>query len=160
MSTGLNQYTQGGDQYSKGFEAQIIANPFDGFNIIAGYSKNKSKLTNAGANVQGRRPVAAGPEDLVNLWLSYKISHGAAKGLGFGFGGNYAGENSIVNDATVGVFTLPSYTILNASASYATGAFTFGLKLDNLTDKEYYKGWTTLEPMRPRTFSGSIGYRF
>jgi len=160
LSTGLNQYTQGGDQYSRGFEAQIIANPFDGFNIIAGYSKNKSKLTNAGANVQGRRPVAAGPEDLVNLWLSYKISHGAAKGLGFGFGGNYAGENSIVNDATVGVFTLPSYTILNASASYATGAFTFGLKLDNLTDKEYYKGWTTLEPMRPRTFSGSIGYRF
>ncbi|WP_316807833.1 TonB-dependent receptor [Pedobacter agri] len=160
LSTGLNQYTQGGDQYSKGFEAQIIANPFDGFNIIAGYSKNKSKLTNAGANVQGRRPVAAGPEDLVNLWLSYKITQGAAKGLGFGFGGNYAGENNIVNDATVGVFTLPSYTILNASASYATGAFTFGLKLDNLTDKEYYKGWTTLEPMRPRTFSGSIGYRF
>ncbi|WP_443944107.1 TonB-dependent siderophore receptor [Pedobacter sp. AW1-32] len=160
LSTGLNQYSQGGDQYSKGFEAQITANPIDGLNIIAGYSKNKSKLTNATANTEGRRPVGAGPEDLVNLWLSYKISSGAAKGLGFGFGGNYAGKNSIVNDATVGVFTLPAYTILNASASYSSGKYTFGLKLNNLTDKEYYKGWTTLEPMAPRTFAGSIGYHF
>jgi len=160
LSTGLNQYSQGGDQYSKGFEAQITASPIDGFDIIAGYSKNKSKLTNATANTEGRRPVGAGPEDLVNLWVSYKISSGAAKGLGFGFGGNYAGKNSIVNDATVGVFTLPAYTILNASASYSSGKYTFGLKLNNLTDKEYYKGWTTLEPMAPRTFAGSIGYHF
>ena len=160
LSTGMNQYTQGGDLYSKGFEAQIIANPVNGLNIIAGYSKNKSKLTNAGANTEGRRPVGAGPEDLVNLWIGYKISSGTAKGLGFGFGGNYAGKNNIVNDATVGVFTLPAYTVLNASASYSTSKFTFGLKVDNLTDKEYYKGWTTLEPMRPRLFSGSVGYSF
>ena len=160
LSTGMNQYTQGGDQYSKGFEAQIIANPITGLNIIAGYAKNKSKLTNAGANTEGRRPVGAGPEDLVNLWIGYKISSGSAKGLGFGFGGNYAGKNSIVNDATVGVFTLPAYTVLNATANYSTSKFNFGLKVDNLTNKEYYKGWTTLEPMRPRMFSGSVGYSF
>jgi iron complex outermembrane receptor protein len=160
LSTGLNTYSQGGEQYSKGFEAQVTANPIPGFNIIAGYTKNKSRLTNAGAGTEGRRPVSAGPEDLVNAWFSYKILNGSVKGLGFGFGGNYAGKNMIVNDATVGVFTLPSYTVLNAAASYGTGAFTFALKVDNLTDKAYYKGWTTLEPMRPRTVSGNISYRF
>ncbi|PTT00971.1 TonB-dependent siderophore receptor [Pedobacter sp. HMWF019] len=160
LSTGPNQYVQGGDQYSKGFEAQITANPIDGFNIIAGYSKNISKLTNATAATEGRRPVEAGPEDLVNVWLSYKFLSGSVKGLGFGFGGNYAGKNSIVNDATVGVFTLPAYTILNASVSYVKGPFTFGLKMNNLTNKEYYKGWTTIEPMSPRTVAGSIGYKF
>jgi len=160
LSTGPNQYVQGGDQYSKGFEAQITASPIDGFNIIAGYSKNISKLTNATAATEGRRPVEAGPEDLVNVWLSYKFLSGSVKGLGFGFGGNYAGKNSIVNDATVGVFTLPAYTVLNASASYVKGPFTFGLKLNNLTNKEYYKGWTTIEPMSPRTVAGSIGYKF
>jgi len=160
LSTGMNQYTQGGDQYSRGFEAQITASPIDGFNIIAGYSKNISKLTNATAATEGRRPVEAGPEDLVNVWLSYKFLSGSVKGLGFGFGGNYAGKNSIVNDATVGVFTLPAYTVLNASASYVKGPFTFGLKLNNLTNKEYYKGWTTIEPMSPRTVAGSIGYKF
>lgn len=160
LSTGMNQYTQGGNQYSRGLEAQVIANPAPGFNLIAGYSKNKSKLTNADANVEGRRPVSAGPEDLVNLWASYKIQQGTAKGLGFGIGGTHSGKNSIVNDATVGVFTLPVYTILNASLSYGSGPFSFGLKVDNLTNKEYYRGWTTLEPMKPRTASGSVTYRF
>lgn len=160
LSTGLNTYSQGGEQYSKGFEAQITANPFPGFNILAGYTKNKSKLTNAGSGTQDRRPVGAGPENLANVWLSYKIMTGTVKGLGFGFGGNYQGKNMIVNDATVGVFTLPANTILNASVSYATGPFTFALKVDNLTDKDYYQGWTTLEPMRPRSVSGSLSYRF
>lgn len=160
LTTGPNQYSQGGDQYSKGFEAQITANPVDGLNIIAGYSKNKSRLTNALANVEGRRPVSAGPEDLANLWIGYKFTTGSVKGLGFGFGGNYSGKNIIVNDATVGQFILPSYTVLNASAYYGTGQFTFGLKLNNLTNKEYYKGWTTLEPMQPRTVAGNVGYRF
>jgi iron complex outermembrane receptor protein len=155
-----NQYSQGGDQYSRGFEAQITANPVDGLNIIAGYSKNKSKLTNAGAAVEGRRPLGAGPEDLANLWIGYKFVNGSVKGLGFGFGGNYSGKNLIVDDAVVGQFILPSYTILNASAYYGTGQFTFGLKLNNLTDKQYYKGWSTLEPMQPRTVAGNITYRF
>lgn len=160
LSTGVNTYSQGGEQYSKGMEAQVTANPLPGFNILAGYTKNKSKLSNAGSGTEGRRPVGAGPEDLFNAWLSYKIMNGPVKGLGFGFGGNYAGKNMIVNDATVGVFTLPSYTVLNASASYSSTGFTFALKVDNLTNKEYYKGWTTLEPMRPRTVSGSVAYRF
>jgi len=160
LTPDINVYTQGGDRYSKGFEAEINANPFPGFNIIAGYSKNKSKLTNTGSDAEGRRPNGAGPEDLINAWFSYKILTGSAKGLGFGFGGNYAGENLIVNTNTSGVFALPSYTVLNASVSYATGSFTCGVKLDNLTNKEYYKGWTTLEPMRPRTGSLMVGYHF
>lgn len=160
VSVDDNRSVQGGDQYSRGFEAQITANPFEGFNIIAGYSRNKSRLTKATAATEGRRPVEAGPEDLANLWLSYKILSGPVNGLGFGFGGNYAGKNSIMNDAVVGVFTLPAYTVLNASVSYVKGPFTFGLKLNNLTNKEYYKGWTTIEPMSPRTVAGSLGYKF
>lgn len=157
-----NTYTQGGEQSSKGFEAQVTANPFAGFNITAGYTKNKSKLTKVdpASGTEGRRPNGSGPEDLINAWLSYKIMTGSVKGLGFGFGGNHAGSNFMVNNSIAGVFSLPSYTVLNATVSYATGGITFGLKVDNLTDKEYYKGWTTLEPMRPRTVSGSIGYHF
>ncbi|WP_158796045.1 TonB-dependent receptor [Pedobacter sp. L105] len=155
-----NTYTQGGNNLSKGFEFQVNASPFTGFDIIAGYTKNTSKLTNSSADYEGRRPESAGPADLVNLWLNYRIMTGSVKGLGFGFGGNYAGKNMILNRATTGVFALPSYTVLNASVSYATGPFTFALKVNNLTDKEYYKGWSTLEPMAPRTVAGSIGYRF
>lgn len=160
LSVGQNDFTQGGKNYSKGFEADINANPFTGFNIVAGYSKNKSKLTDGPADYEGRRPESAGPEDMINLWLSYKILTGSVKGLGFGFGGNYAGKNSILDRATTGVFTLPSYTVMNASVSYATGAFNFALKMNNLTNKVYYSGWSTIEPMMPRAAVGSIGYHF
>lgn len=160
LNSGQNDVSQGGKNFSKGFEVEIQANPFPGFNINAGYSKNTSKLTGASADYEGRRPESAGPEDLVNAWFSYKIRNGSAKGLGFGFGGNYAGKNLILNRATTGVFTLPSYTILSASVSYGVKAFTFAFKMDNLTNKEYYKGWSTIEPMRPRTASGTISYHF
>ena len=160
MSTGPLQYTQGGKNYSKGFEAEINANPFPGFNIIAGYSLNSSKLTDGDAEYEGRRSEGAGPKNLVNAWFSYKILSGSVKGLGFGVGGNYASENSIVNRTTMGTFTLPSYTVLNAAVNYGIGHVSFAVKVDNFTDKQYYKGWSTLEPMRTRTISGSIGYRF
>jgi iron complex outermembrane receptor protein len=160
LSVGENDFSQGGKNYSKGFEAEIAANPFPGFNIIAGYSLNSSKLTDGDAEYEGRRPEGAGPRNLANAWFSYKILTGTVKGLGFGFGGNYASSNSIVNRATMGVFTVPSYTVLNAAVSYSMRHFNFGAKLDNLTDKQYYKGWSTLEPMRTRTIIGTVGYRF
>ena len=160
LSVGQNDYTQGGKNYSRGLEFQVNANPLPGFNIIAGYAKNKNKLTEGPEDFLGRRSEGAGPEDQVNAWFSYKIMHGAGKGLGFGFGGNYSGKNMILNRATTGVFTLPSYTILNASVSYGMPHITFGFKVNNLTDKEYYKGWSTLEPMAPRNVVGSVGYKF
>ena len=38
VQTGVGVYNQGGEQYSKGFEAYLTANPIDGLNINAGYS--------------------------------------------------------------------------------------------------------------------------
>jgi iron complex outermembrane receptor protein len=160
LSVGQNDYTQGGENYSRGLELQVNANPLPGFNIIAGYAKNKSKLAAGPADYLGRRSEGAGPEDQVNAWFSYKIMDGDAKGLGFGFGGNYSGKNLILNRATTGVFALPAYTVLNASVSYARRHYTIGFKMNNLTDKEYYKGWSTLEPMNPRNVVGSVTYKF
>ncbi|RYE17080.1 MAG: TonB-dependent siderophore receptor, partial [Sphingobacteriales bacterium] len=128
-------FLQDGKNSSRGFEADITANLAEGLNIIAGYSRNTSNVDKTSdADYLGRRPEGAGPKNLVNAWISYSIPKGAAKGLGFGFGGNYASENLIVNRATMGQFILPSYTVLNASVSYAVKAFTVSLKVDNLTD--------------------------
>ncbi|MCH5717512.1 TonB-dependent siderophore receptor [Niabella hibiscisoli] len=77
---------QDGTQISRGFEAEIIANPIDGLNLITGYTYNDSKLTNAAADVNGLRPATAGPMHLANFWISYRIVSGKAKGLGAGFG--------------------------------------------------------------------------
>ncbi|MDH7459644.1 TonB-dependent receptor [Chitinophagaceae bacterium 26-R-25] len=155
------KYIQGGKRYSKGFEADVAANPVAGLDFIVGYSYNNSKVTKTDAkDYIDRRPEEAGPKHLANAWITYKFTSGAVKGFGAGFGGNYASENMILNRTTTGVFTLPSYTVLNASLFYNADKFTITAKLDNITNKEYYKGWSTIEPQMPRRFAAGISFRF
>lgn len=152
---------QDGEQYSRGFEASITASPFEGLNLIAGFSHNDSELTESDqVDFLGRRPESAGPETLANFWTSYRFTQGNLEGFGLGFGGNYASENMIFNRQTAGVFTLPSYTILNASLFYNVDKFGINLKLNNLTNEEYYTGWSTINPQRPRNFAASLTYNF
>ena len=153
-------YTQDGTQESKGFEASFIANPVDGLNIVAGYSYNDSKLTEGAADFVGLRPESAGPQNLANLWASYQLTSGKFEGLGFGFGGNYASENKIFNRNLGGAFTLPEYTVLNASVFYGTPDFRISLKLDNIANKEYFKGWSTISPQNQRSLLANFTYNF
>src|SRR5690606_12306637 len=69
--TNYNIKIQDGTQESKGFELDLIANPITDLNIIFGYSHNDSKMTKSAPEVEGRRPVDAGPEDQINFWASY-----------------------------------------------------------------------------------------
>ncbi|RZK12147.1 MAG: TonB-dependent siderophore receptor [Flavobacterium sp.] len=151
---------QNGAQRNKGFEAEIVANPFTGFNIIFGYSYNDSYLSAGDADFVGHRPESAGPQNLANLWASYRFLDGKLKGFGLGFGGNYASENKIMNRTVVGQFTLPEYTILNSSLFYNTEKFTLTLKLDNMFNEEAYDGWSTIHPKTPRSVAASFAYRF
>lgn len=153
-------YTQDGEQRSKGFEANINANPVSGLNIIAGYSYNDSRLEEGAADFKGRRPEEAGPVNMANFWAGYQFNGGKLDGFGIGFGGNYAGENKIMNRNTSGVFTVPEYTVLNASVFYGTRDFRVTLKLNNITDEEYYKGWSTINPQWTRNLSANFSYTF
>lgn len=154
-----NNKIQDGTQVSRGFEAEVIANPFQGFSIVAGFAYNDSKLEKADTD-EGRRPATANSPVSANLWLSYRLSQGALKGLTFGAGGNYASDNKIANSDFAGVFILPAFTVLNASISYDTPKFRIGAKLDNLTNKKYWTGWSSMNPQQLRSFAGSIAFKF
>lgn len=157
------EYIQDGANYSRGFEASVIAAPLPGLNIIGGYSYNQSKIVKAGAShyqEAGRRPEEAGPKTLINGWASYRIPSGTLQGLGFGFGGNYASENLILNREATGRFTLPAYTVLNASVFYDTNSYRIDLKINNFTDETYYTGWSTINPQQPRNVTASFSYKF
>jgi iron complex outermembrane receptor protein len=150
---------QDGTQNSKGFEAEIIANPISSVNIIAGFSYNDSKYTKGGSDVQGLRPNTAGSPYLANVYISYRLPQTALKGLGIGFGGNYASSNKIINSVSQGTFELPSYTILNSNLFYDTSKYRVGLSVNNLANKEYYTGYTTINPQRLRQFVLSASYK-
>ncbi|MFH5831772.1 TonB-dependent siderophore receptor [Halalkalibaculum sp. DA384] len=155
------QYEQDGENYSRGIEASITASPVNGLNVIAGYSYNESEITKTDNDqYRGRRPEEAGPQTLINGWISYRIPDGPLQDLGLGFGGNYASENMILNRASTGQFTLPSYTVLNASVFYETESYRLDLKVNNIGDTTYYKGWSTINPQQPRNITASFSYKF
>jgi iron complex outermembrane receptor protein len=151
---------QDGAQRNKGFEAELVANPIDGLNIVAGYSYVDAVLNAGDPSFVGRRPESSGPRNLANLWASYKFPEGDLKGFGLGFGGNYADKNLIMNRNGVGQFTIPSYTVLNSSIFYGTEKYTLTLKLDNIANVDTYDGWSTIHPRNMRTVAANFSYRF
>ncbi len=152
---------QGGEVESKGFEIEVNANPINGLNIRAGYSNNDSETTvSDNAEILNRRPLEAGPETTYNLWANYEFQDGSLEGFGLGFGFNGASERFAINYASTGEFILPSYTIANASVFYQADKYRIGLKLNNVFNKEYYKGWTTITPQTPRALYANFTYTF
>lgn len=152
---------QGGEVVSKGFEIEINANPIKGLNIRAGFSNNDSETTKSdNIEIINRRPLEAGPETLYNFWANYEFQDGTFDGFGIGLGFNGASERFAINYESTGEFILPSYTIANASVFYQADKYRIGLKLNNAFNKEYYKGWTTINPQTPRALLANISYQF
>jgi iron complex outermembrane receptor protein len=126
-------------------------------NIIAGYAYNNSVYTKADASVIGLRPAASGPDKMANLWISYQFMDGKMKGLGFGMGGNHGSQSYQTNTATA-KFTIPAYTIIDATAFYDQPKYRFGLKLDNLTNQQYWS--FRLAPQNPARLTASMSIKF
>jgi iron complex outermembrane receptor protein len=137
-----------------------MANPLSGLNIIAGFAYNNSKFTKANADVLNLRPNTAGSPYLANFYVSYRLPENAVRGLGAGFGGNYASENKVINSVSSGTFSLPSYTVLNANVFLDRTKYRFGLTANNVTNKRYYTGYTTINPQDLRQFILSASYKF
>ena len=150
---------QDGTQTSKGFETEIIAAPFVGFNVVAGFSYNDSRFTKADADVEGLRPNVAGSPYLANLYVSYRLPQTAVKGLGVGLGGNYASNNKIINSVSQGSFELPEYYLFNGSVFLDREKYRFGLSVNNLTDRKYFTGYTTVNAQRLRQFVLTASYK-
>lgn len=148
---------QDGTQVSRGFEAELIANPVSGLNIVAGYTYNDSKYTKSNASVEGLRPSTSGSPRTANLWASYRIVNGSARGLGIGFGGIYGSEYYQTNTSTF-KFTIPSYTVLDCSLFYDQPKYRLGIKVDNLTNEKYWS--YRLAAQNPTRITGNITFKF
>lgn len=155
-----NPQVQDGTQRSEGFEAEVMANPLSGVNVVAGFSYNNSKYIRSDADVEGLRPNTAGSPYLANFYVSYRLPQTAVKGLGVGFGGNYASENKVINSVSQGTFSLPSYTVLNANVFLDRAKYRLGLTANNVGNKRYYTGYTTINPQNLRQFILSASYKF
>jgi len=143
---------QDGTQYSRGIEAEIFLTPIPGFNITAGYGYNKSRYEKAEGALEGKSLGA--PENIANLWLSYSLLNGPAKGLGLGIGGNYVGD-IYASDPIL----IPSYKLLNSTVFYDRPKYRIGLKVNNMTNEKYWS-FGFINPQPPRNYVASISYKF
>tara|TARA_R110002050_G_scaffold196426_2_gene331340 strand:- start:34487 stop:36853 length:2367 start_codon:yes stop_codon:yes gene_type:complete len=147
--------TQEGETLSKGFEMDLIANPFPGFNIVGGYTQNNATLekVNVGSENTVGNSLSYTPETVWNFWLSYQVLKGKANGLGFGLGANHMSE---IYNSTANNFGSDVFTTLDATIFYKKDAYKVSLKADNLFDKEYYNGYGI--PQKPFNFRVGITY--
>jgi len=151
-STGFT--VQDGTQRSKGYEVELIANPVKGLNLIAGYANNINQYIKAEEELQGKE-VAGAPRETVNLWISYKLSSGALRNLGAGFGTNYV-SNSYWDAENE--FILPEYALLNATLFYDQPRWRLGVKANNITNQKYWS--FNGSPQQLSQFIGNLTFRF
>ncbi|WP_192347287.1 TonB-dependent receptor [Algoriphagus sp. Y33] len=145
---------QDGEQVSKGFDIELIANPIPGLNVISGYAFNDNRIVKTSDEaIEGNKATDA-PENIVNFWASYTLQH-KLKGLGFGFGGNYVDKSYMFSD---NIFTIPAYTVLNTSAFYDQPKWRASVKLNNLTNEKYWTIWGV--PQAPTNFAANLTLRF
>ena len=147
---------------SKGIELEVNASPIQGLSLRASYSYNDSKITETSIlELQDRRPEESGPEAVYNFWADYQFQEGSPlENFGIGAGFNGASNYYTINNGVSGQFELPAYTIYNASLYYDAKKFRIGVKANNITDKVYYRGWSTINPQAPRAFLGTLAYKF
>ena len=125
---------QDAEQESKGVDFELIANPFSGLNIVAGYAYNENKILKASdPSIEGN--IAAGaPKNVVNFWTTYTLQN-KLKGLGAGFGANYVDKSYFATDNN---FYMPSYTTYNATVFYDQSSWRVGVKFNNMSNKKYW----------------------
>ena len=152
-----NSYSvQDGIQRSNGFEADLISNPVQGMHIILGYGYNDSRYTKADASIDGKRPYAV-PDHVGNFWVSQKLTSGKMQGLGVGIGGNFASSHYYDSANTIKV---PGFSKFDATAFFEKKQVRIGLKMNNISDKEYWISDYYAEPQAARSFLANVTFRF
>lgn len=151
---GKNFTFQDATQRSRGMEVELISNPVPGLNIVAGYAYNKNQYTKASPALQDKQVIYS-PNNTANLWVSYVITKGSIKGLGFGAGGNYVGDAWFESTNTL---KMPAYTLLNATVFFDQKSYRISLKGNNLTDQKYWNNNGT--PQKPVNFLASVAFKF
>lgn len=155
---------QNGTVRSKGFEIDLSAHPIAGLDVIAGYSHNSNKVVDGNGTdfyaEVGSSAGGQGPGDLVNLWATYRFVNGKLKNFGAGVGGNYASKYRVVDNSVTGRFDLPSYTLLNGTVFYNSRKYRINFNMNNITNKQYYIGYWSVNPQKQRNFTATIAYKF
>lgn len=155
VRTDENEFTvQDGSQKSKGIDLEVIAEPFRGLSIVAGYAYNDNRIIKASnESIEGNK-ASNSPENVANFWLSYSFFN-RLKGFGLGFGANHVDQ---LYRTTANTFYIPSYTLINAAVQYQRDQWGIQLKANNLSNLHYWDRYGNAQS--PANFAANLSLRF
>lgn len=132
-STGLDDTI--GKVRVKGIELEARAELFDGFSVIAGWTRLDSEIVENGTGGNEGNRVPFVPKEQTSLWATYKLAgQGAIGDMTFGLGARFAGSYYYAND---NVLKNAGFTTFDASYSYQLRDDTeISLNVSNLFDKK------------------------
>lgn len=134
------KYLQRGKQYSRGVELDVQTEPLQNLFLHVGTAYNNSKITVGDAAVQGLRPVNAGPKWSATWYASYEVPVDKVSKWNIGLGGNYVGQDLIINSTSAGSFYTDAYTLCNGNIGYTYRQFQCRFTAENLFNTHYYYG--------------------
>ena len=150
-----------GDQRTRGFEAELVGNVTENFDLYASYSYLDAEFTGGtGANV-GNTPQDV-PTHKASLLANYSFSR-PLEGWRVGGGIIHVGERQGNNGNT---FQLPSFERVDLTLAYDSGPIGFRATVENILDTDYVQGsglgafGNTVVQGAPRFFTLSAEYRF
>ena len=189
-NTNTSIKTLNGQTTSDGLEVDVNGTLSKNFYFILGYGYNNARYTNTtgitGSQVEGERLIN-NPANTVNSSIFYTLSQSKLKGLKFGasafytgkrFGGNNnvtgAKDGELNSTATTvkGVTTytssyntllpLTDFTTVDLSAGYSYHKISLLTKVSNVFNTFNYivHDRYSLNPIPPRMFIATLGYRF
>ncbi|MEH2015407.1 TonB-dependent siderophore receptor [Nostoc sp.] len=122
----INFSIQIGEQRSRGVEFTIGGEILPGWNIIAGYAYTDARVTEDNDIPVGEL-LQNVPKNAANLWTTYEIQSGDFKGLGFGFGLVFVGEQQ--GEFPNSNFQIPSYVRADAALFYRRDNWRVGINV-------------------------------
>jgi iron complex outermembrane receptor protein len=157
----------GAEVTSKGLELDVMSKSVNGFSIIAGYSFNDTRFTKSDYYVAGSR-LRYNPSHTANASVHYTFT-GTLKGLNAGIIGQYIGNRvagrstrtQVTND-TYKLMSIPDYFRFDTSVGYTFGQVTTSVKVSNILNQLSYNVHddNSVNPIAPRMFSATVGYKF
>lgn len=124
-----------GEERSRGLELEARAALTETASVIAAYAYTDAETVDGGPLAPGLAGRQKGgiPRHMAALWADWRLAALGLPGLKIGAGIRHVGEMP----ANWAEFTVPGYTVVDAMASYETGAWKLQANAVNLFDKAY-----------------------
>ena len=126
---------QVGEQRSKGFEAEVVANLRNGWDLSAAISTVDARTTDDTTRANIGKRIQNVPGRSSSVWANYQLS-GAWSGLRAGLGMRHESDKT----SPAITFTAPAYTVADASLSYQGRGYRVSANVKNLFGRDYYAG--------------------